>query len=40
MMMIIFCDDKRFKTFDKIRTYPYRINSYKVCKREMLSKYK
>ena len=40
MIMIIFYDDKRFKTIDKIRTYPYRINYYKVCKREMLSKYK
>ena len=33
-------DDKRSKTFDKITTYPYRINAFKVCKREMLSKYK
>ena len=40
MIMIIIYDDKRFKTIDKIRTYPYRKNSYKVCKREMLSKYK
>ena len=40
MIMIIFYDDKRFKTIDKSRTYPYRINYYKVCKREMLSKYK
>ena len=30
--------DKRLQTFDKITTYPYRINAFKVCKSEMLSK--
>ena len=33
-------DDKKFQTFDRIRTYPYRTNAFKVCKIEMLSKYK
>ena len=31
-------NDKRLKTFDKIKTYPYRINAYKVCQSEILSK--
>ena len=31
-------DDKRLQTFDKMTTYPYRINAFKVCKNEMLSK--
>ena len=31
-------DDKRLQKFDKISTYPYRINAFKVCKSEMLSK--
>ena len=33
-------DDKRLQTFDKITTYPYRTNAFKVGKSEMLSKYK
>ena len=33
-------DDKRLQTFDKITTYPYRTNAFKVCESEMLSKYK
>ena len=32
-------DDKRLQTFDKITTYPYRANAFKVCENEMLSKY-
>ena len=31
---------KDCKTFDKIITYPYGTNAFKVCKSEMLSKYK
>ena len=33
-------DDKRLQTFDKVTTYPYGTNAFKVCKSEMLSKYK
>ena len=33
-------DDKRLQTFDKITTYPYGTNAFKVCEREMLRKYK
>ena len=33
-------DDKRLQTFDKITTYPYGTNAFKVYKSEMLSKYK
>ena len=33
-------DDQRLQTFDKITTYPYRTNAFKVCESEMLSKYK
>ena len=33
-------DDKRLQTFDKITTYLYGTNAFKVCKSEMLSKYK
>ena len=33
-------DDKRLQTFDRITTYPYWTNAFKVCKSEMLSKYK
>ena len=33
-------DDKRLQTFDRIRNYPYGTNAFKLCKREMLSKYK
>ena len=31
-------DHKRCQTFDKITTYPYGPNSFKVCESEMLSK--
>ena len=31
-------DDKRLQTFDKITTYPYRTNAYKVCESEMLNR--
>ena len=30
--------DKRLQTFDKITTYPYGTNAFKVCESEMLSK--
>ena len=33
-------DDKRLQTFDRIRTYPYGTNTFKVSKSEMLRKYK
>ena len=33
-------DDKRLQTFDRITKYPYGTNIFKVCEREMLSKYK
>ena len=33
-------DDKRLQTFDKITTYPYGTNAFKVCESEILSKYK
>ena len=33
-------DDKKLETFDKITTYPYGTNTFKVCRSEMLSKYK
>ena len=33
-------DDKRLQTFDKITTYTYGTNAFKVCESEMLSKYK
>ena len=33
-------DDKRLQDFDKIATYPYGTNAFKVCETEMLSKYK
>ena len=32
------CDNKRLQTFDKITTYPYGTNAFKVCESEMLSK--
>ena len=32
--------DKRLQTFDKIATYPYGANAFKVCESEMLCKYK
>ena len=31
-------DDQRLQTFDKITTYPYGTNTFKVCESEMLSK--
>ena len=31
-------DDKRIQTFDKVTTYPYGTNVFKVCKNEMLLK--
>ena len=31
-------DDKRLQTFDKIITYPYGTNPFKVCESEMLNK--
>ena len=31
-------DDNRLETFDKITTYPYGTNAFKVCESEMLSK--
>ena len=30
-------DDKRLQTFDKITTYPYGTNTFKVCRSEKLS---
>ena len=33
-------DDKRLQTSDRITTYPYGTNAFKVCESEMLSKYK
>ena len=33
-------NDKRLQTFDKITTYPYGTNAFKVCENEMLTKYK
>ena len=33
-------DDKRWQTFDKTATYLYGANEFKICKSEMLSKYK
>ena len=29
-------DDKRLQTYDKIATYPYGTNAFKVCESEML----
>ena len=29
-------DDKRLQTFDKVTTYPYRTNTFKVCESEMM----
>ena len=31
-------DDKRLQTFDRVTTYPYETNAFKLCEREMLSK--
>ena len=30
-------DDKRLQTFDRIKTYPYGTNAFKVCENEMLN---
>ena len=30
-------DDKRLQTFDKITTYTYEINAFKVCESEMMT---
>ena len=32
--------DKRIQTYDKVTTYPYGTNAFKVCESEMLSKNK
>ena len=29
-------DDKRLQTFDRITTYPYGANAFKVCESEMM----
>ena len=31
-------DNKRLQTFDRVTTYPYGTNTFKVCESEMLSK--
>ena len=31
-------DDKRLQTFDRVTTYPYGTNAFKVCESETLSK--
>ena len=31
-------DNKTLQTFDRITTYPYGTNAFKVCESEMLSK--
>ena len=33
-------DDKRIQTFDKVTTFPYEANAFKLCESEMLSKNK
>ena len=33
-------DDKRIQTFDKVTTYPYETNTFKVCESEMPAKRK
>ena len=30
-------DDKRLQTLDKVTTYPYGANAYKVCESEMMT---
>ena len=30
-------DNKRLQTFDRVTTYPYGTNAFKVCESEMLS---
>ena len=29
-------DDKRLQTFDRVTTYPYETNAFKVCESEMM----
>ena len=31
-------DDKRLQTLDRVTTYPYGTNAFKVCESQMLSK--
>ena len=31
-------DNKRLRAFDRVTTYPYGTNAFKVCESEMLSK--
>ena len=33
-------DDKRLQTFNRITTYPYGTNAFKVCESEMMVKLK
>ena len=33
-------DDKRLETFDRITSYPHGTSARKICKTELLSKYK
>ena len=33
-------DDKRLQAFDRIITYPYGMNAFKICENEMLVKKK
>ena len=33
-------DDKRIQTYDKVKTFLYGTNVFKVCEKEMLSKNK
>ena len=33
-------DNKRIQTFDKVTTFPYGTNAFKVCESEMLLKNK
>ena len=30
-------DDKRLQTIDRVTTYPYGTNAYKVCESEMMA---
>ena len=30
-------DDKRLQTYDRIKTYPYETNAFKVCESEVLN---
>ena len=30
-------DDKRLQTFDKVTTYPYGTNAFKVCESEIIT---